>query len=105
MHFSEVAISEEALQQACKRSYREEGVVAFIFAQMKDGRRVEGVVATIRPRSFIIVSLQTEEYGRAKRQALHYKDISRWAILTKLEIARDWQRLAESIEYIGGQVY
>lgn len=103
MRYPEVVISEDALRDACSRSYDADGGEAMIFFRMNNEQRVEGITRDITSEGFSILLLHPKD-GHAQRVEFRYKDVGRWAVLNKLELAREYQRLADGIEYIGGNL-
>jgi hypothetical protein len=100
MKYSEVYISEDTLRDACSRSYDWDCTSSIIFLRKKDGERLEGIVRDILPKKLVLLFL-TKKGGKLQLKSVKYKEISTWVVLSKVEIAREYQRLASIIENFG----
>jgi hypothetical protein len=100
MTYSKVPISEDTLRDACSRSYDWDGTNSIIFLRKKDGKRLEGIVRDILPKKLVLLFL-AKKGGKVQLKLVEYKDISNWVVLSKVEIAREYQRLASIIENSG----
>lgn len=104
MKYSEVVISEGTLRDACSLSCDRDGTSPIVFLRKKNGKRLEGIVREIFPEELRLLLFTKKKGKNGQYETVKYEDILRWAILSKVEIAEEYQRLAYAIEYIGGSI-
>ncbi|MFA5777240.1 MAG: hypothetical protein WC906_02270 [Parcubacteria group bacterium] len=103
MNYSTVPISEDALREAFGHSCNVDGADVLIFFKMRDGQRKEGILRDITSKGFSFLLLKKKD-EHVQREAVSYEDVLQWAVLTKVEIAREYQKLANAFEFLGGEM-